>query len=111
MPILVDVNVTQDHTKTGLAIEQLLQEADRIAALPNIRWCGLMAMSSHDADSATVAKEFSLVRQLRDRLQAELGSQVRLTELSMGMSGDFQQAIAEGSTMVRIGTNLWTGII
>jgi PLP dependent protein len=110
MPILVDVNVTQDSSKTGLTVDQLLQQASRLAELPNIRWCGLMAMSSLEADSATIAKEFSLVRQLRDRLQTELGNQVQLTELSMGMSGDYQQAIAEGATSVRIGSNLWVGL-
>lgn len=111
IPILVDVNVTQDKSKTGLPVDQLLQEAEQIAMLPHIRWRGLMAMSSHEADLATIASEFAMVRQLRDRLQAQLGQQVQLTELSMGMSGDFRQAIAQGSTCVRIGSNLWTGII
>lgn len=111
MPVLVDVNPTQDSSKTGLPIEQLLEQAERIAQLPNIRWCGLMAMSSLEADSVTIAKEFSTVRQLRDRLQTELGDQVQLTQLSMGMSGDFQQAIAEGSTSVRIGSSLWAGLL
>jgi hypothetical protein len=111
MSILVDVNPTQDSSKTGLTIEQLLEQAESIAKLPNIRWCGLMAMSTLDADSATIAKEFSMVRQLRDRLQTELGDQVQLNKLSMGMSGDFQQAIAEGSTSVRIGSSLWAGLL
>jgi pyridoxal phosphate enzyme (YggS family) len=109
--ILVDVNVTQDSSKTGLQDEQLLRESTQISQLSNLRWCGLMAMSSLDADKDTVLKEFAKVRQLRDRLQSQLGNQVNLKELSMGMSGDFPEAIAEGATSVRIGSSLWASLL
>lgn len=111
IPILVDVNVSKDVTKTGMSVDLLINDAERIAELPNLNWCGLMAMSTLDADSVVVAKEFSSVRELRDRLQVKLGERVKLCELSMGMSGDFAQAIAAGSTIVRIGSSLWKSII
>jgi pyridoxal phosphate enzyme (YggS family) len=109
--ILLDVNLTQDRTKTGFDVDQLRRELPEILKLPNLRLCGLMAMSSLEADPATVRKEFAAVRDLRDQLTVEYGSQISLNELSMGMSGDYQQAIAEGSTCVRIGSNLWNGIL
>ncbi len=108
---LVDVNLTQDTTKTGIGREELCAQARAISDLPNLRWCGLMAMSSLDADSATITKEFSEVRKLRDELQQSLLGKSDLRELSMGMSGDYREAIAQGATLVRIGTRLWNGIL
>lgn len=108
---LVDVNLTQDATKTGIGREELCLQASALSELPKLRWCGLMAMSSFDADSATIANEFSEVRKLRDQLQQSLVGKSDLRELSMGMSGDYREAIAQGATLVRIGTRLWNGIL
>ncbi len=111
LPVLLEVNVTRDAAKTGVSLDEvheLLQQAPR---WPGITICGLMAMSSLDADSARAQREFEQVRLLRDELQQEYGQQFQFTELSMGMSGDFKEAIAAGSTLVRIGSNLWRGII
>ncbi|MFO0940389.1 MAG: YggS family pyridoxal phosphate-dependent enzyme [Pirellulales bacterium] len=108
---LVDVNLTQDNTKTGMMSDELLRVCEQLVELPNLNWRGLMAMSSLEADSATISREFSAVRELRDQLQVRLGNRVDLSELSMGMSGDYQQAIQQGSTCVRIGTSLWAGVI
>jgi PLP dependent protein len=108
--VLIDVNVTQDPSKTGMATAELWQLRESVASLPHIRWQGLMAMSSLDADSQQARREFADVRQLQADLAADLGDRVQLSQLSMGMSGDFREAIAEGSTCVRIGSNLWTGL-
>lgn len=108
---LVDVNLTQDTTKTGIGRNEIYAQASAISDLPNLRWCGLMAMSSLDADSATITKEFSEVRSLRDELQQLLVGKSDLRELSMGMSGDYREAITQGATLVRIGTRLWNGIL
>lgn len=108
---LVDVNLTQDTTKTGIMRDELLRVSEQLVQLPNLTWRGLMAMSSLEADSATISNEFSQVRELRDQLQQRLGDSVDLSELSMGMSGDYRQAIEQGSTCVRIGTSLWVGVI
>ncbi len=109
--ILLDVNVTQDTTKTGFTVDRLRCDLQALAELPNIELCGLMAMSSLDADAREVRREFAAVRELRDQLAGHLNNPASFVELSMGMSGDFEEAIAEGSTCVRIGSNLWTGII
>lgn len=111
LQIMIDVNLTQDETKTGMSREELWLACVEIAQLPRLRWIGLMAMSSLDADTMVIAREFADVRLLRDELQIKLAGQVELSQLSMGMSGDFREAIAEGSTCVRIGSSLWTGIL
>ncbi len=111
LPVLIEVNVTQDSTKTGLMIDDAWRLAESVAASPGLELRGLMAMASLNASFAEIRREFSEVRQLRDRLQAELGPGHCLDQLSMGMSGDFVEAIAEGATLVRIGTSLWEGIL
>jgi PLP dependent protein len=113
LPVLLEVNVTQDSSKTGLSADQLFALADNLILMPNLELRGLMAMASLGTESnlAGARHEFSLVRELRDTLQQRLGSQVQLNQLSMGMSGDYREAILEGSTLVRIGSNLWHGIL
>lgn len=109
--VLLNVNVSQDSTKTGFLPEQIRRDIESLVQLPNLQVFGLMAMSSLDARKIQIREEFLAVRQLRDELSQRLCGAVDLPELSMGMSGDFEEAIAEGSTCVRIGSNLWTGII
>ncbi len=108
--VLLEVNVTSDSSKTGMSIDHtrsLLELADQ---LPGIEFCGLMAMSSLDATATHAQREFQRVSDLRDQLQLEF-AELALRELSMGMSGDFRQAIAAGATLVRIGSSLWQGIM
>lgn len=108
---LLEVNVTQDTSKTGMSIEQVRGILELTDKLPGIEFCGLMAMSSLDASADHARREFESVRELRDQLQREFAGQVTLSELSMGMSGDFREAIAAGATLVRIGTSLWQGVL
>ncbi len=110
LPVLLEVNVTSDTSKTGMASSQLEELLSKVEDLPGIEVCGLMAMSSLEADPLTVRREFEQVRELRDRLQSTYGNRLQLKELSMGMSGDFPQAIAAGATLVRIGSSLWQGL-
>ena len=70
-----------------------------------------MAMSSLQAEPEDAQREFAQVRDLRDAMAQEFSLQDSFTELSMGMSGDFREAIIEGATLVRIGSNLWEGIL
>lgn len=107
---LVEVNVTQDQSKTGLRASELPSFLERVISLPSLEVVGLMAMSSREAGPEAARREFARVRELRDRLQAELGQVVKLAQLSMGMSGDFRAAIAEGATILRIGSNIWEGV-
>lgn len=108
--VLLDVNLTQDSTKTGFLPEQLRRDLGELIQLPGIDVRGLMAMSTLDASTSQVRSDFCRVRQFRDELVTRAGGEISLSELSMGMSGDFAEAIAEGSTCVRIGSHLWTGI-
>ncbi len=111
LSVLLEVNVTHDAAKTGMALNEVHKLLQQAPHWPGIAICGLMAMSSLDADAPRAQREFEQVRLLRDDLQREYGQQFQFSELSMGMSGDFKEAIAAGSTLVRIGSNLWRGII
>ncbi len=111
LKVLLEVNVTQDLSKTGLPVSDLMRVAEQVVALPNLQLRGLMAMCSLESASEVARREFAEVRELRNTVQAALGSQVNLDQLSMGMSGDFREAIAEGSTMLRIGSSLFAGVM
>jgi pyridoxal phosphate enzyme (YggS family) len=110
LPVLLEVNVTSDATKTGMAISELEELLGNVERLPGIKVSGLMAMSSLAADALAAQREFEQVRLLRDQLQTSYGQGLELNELSMGMSGDFPAAIAAGATLVRIGSSLWQGL-
>lgn len=105
--VLLEVNISGDEAKTGFAPQQL---EPVIANLPSrgVQVRGLMAMAGWGTDPDDARRQFSRTRQLRDKLTAATGYD--LPELSMGMSGDFVAAIAEGATMVRIGSRLFTGL-
>ncbi|MEP3832904.1 MAG: alanine racemase, partial [Rhodopirellula bahusiensis] len=70
---------------------------------------GLMAMAGWGTNESAAAKQFAKLRELRDQMESATG--VSLPELSMGMSGDYPAAIAEGATLVRIGTRLFQGVL
>ncbi|QDV22742.1 YggS family pyridoxal phosphate-dependent enzyme [Aureliella helgolandensis] len=106
----LEVNVSEDQSKTGLPRSQLVELLEHADSLPGLQLSGLMAMSTHGASATQTRREFAAVRELRDTLNATAPSTISLTELSMGMSGDFADAIAEGATLVRIGSSLWEGI-
>ena len=99
--LLLQVNVTADPTKAGFAPERL----DEALPATGDRVVGLMTMARHDADADEQRRTFAALRDLRDRLQERAG--IGLPELSMGMSRDAEAAVAEGATLVRIGTALF----
>ncbi len=103
---LVQVNVSGEETKGGLEGEGILDELARICELPGIRVRGLMTMAPFTDDVAVQRKVFAEARRLSERA-AEIIPAYRGEELSMGMSGDFEAAIEEGSTLVRLGTVLF----
>ncbi|MGL4941852.1 MAG: YggS family pyridoxal phosphate-dependent enzyme [Thermoguttaceae bacterium] len=102
--VLLEVNVSGDATKGGFALTDLEKQWESLIALPRLRIDGMMSMSGLDATPAEIRWQFSETRELRDRLRS---ATTPLTTLSMGMSDDFEIAIAEGSTMVRIGSLLF----
>jgi pyridoxal phosphate enzyme (YggS family) len=111
LKVLIEVNATEDASKTGLAMAEVPELLERLLQLSGLQVRGLMAMSTEQAAADQALREFMSVRELRDRLQQQFGTAVDLGELSMGMSGDFAAGIAAGATMVRLGSILWEGIL
>jgi pyridoxal phosphate enzyme (YggS family) len=104
-PILIAVNVAGEATKGGVSPEATLDLARALAAVAGARLDGLMTMPPPSDDPEASRPAFEALRLLRDRLQDELST--ALPVLSMGMSGDFEVAIACGATHVRIGTAIF----
>lgn len=105
MPILLEVNVAGEASKFGYAPERLLAELAEINALPRVEVHGLMCIPPWKPDAEQVRPFFRQARELKQRCEEILGAP--LPQLSMGMSGDFEAAIEEGATLVRIGTALF----
>jgi len=105
MPILLEVNVAGEASKFGYAPERLLAELAEINALPRIEVHGLMCIPPWKPDAEQVRPHFRQARELKQRCEDILGAP--LPQLSMGMSGDFEVAIEEGATLVRLGTALF----
>ncbi len=106
IPCLVQVNVSGEATKQGVDAAHLRPLIERAASCRHARVTGLMTMAPIDAPVAVQARVFAAARALRDGFATK---DLPLKELSMGMSGDFEAAIREGATMVRIGTALTHG--
>jgi PLP dependent protein len=102
---LVQVNVVGEETKGGYDLASLPSEAERLRALANVRIRGVMTMAPLDADERTLRTVFSGARRARQLLR-EAGC-ADATELSMGMSNDYEIAVEEGATFVRLGTILF----
>ncbi|MBE0493173.1 MAG: YggS family pyridoxal phosphate-dependent enzyme [Thiomicrospira sp.] len=104
--ILLQVNISQEETKSGFSPQQLLDQVEQIQQLPNLTLRGLMAIpkaeTEFDQQRVALAQMHSLFNQLKSVLNT-----TNFDTLSMGMSGDLEAAIAEGSTLVRIGTDLF----
>jgi pyridoxal phosphate enzyme (YggS family) len=102
---LLEVNVSRESTKYGLDPSSVLQAAEECFTLPNVRLRGLMTIASPDPEEAR--REFAELRKTLEKLRKQAPDPSQLTELSMGMSGDFEEAISEGATMIRIGTAIF----
>ncbi len=107
--VLVEVDTSDAGAatgpRTGASAAEACDLASRVVALPGLELRGLMAMPPPSEDPEDARPHFAQVRGMRDQLQDELGQP--LPELSMGMSGDFEVAVEEGATLVRIGTALF----
>jgi PLP dependent protein len=106
--VLLQVNVSGETTKHGAAPDQVAELARQVALLPQLRLRGLMAIPEPTDDPARQRAAFARLRELLERLRRESASGgAKLDTLSMGMSDDLEAAVAEGSTMVRIGTAIF----
>lgn len=103
-PVLVQVNCSDEPQKGGVAPEGLSELLDTVRPLVHLELRGLMTMAAYDADESAQRRTFARLRSLRDAA-ARRGH--ALPELSMGMSGDFPAAVAEGATILRLGTVLF----
>ncbi|MFN4260398.1 MAG: YggS family pyridoxal phosphate-dependent enzyme [Gemmataceae bacterium] len=108
--VLLEVNASREAAKHGFAPEELPELAPRLRELRFVQARGLMTMAAFAEDPERCRPTFAALRQWRDRLRSELTAPHQLEHLSMGMSNDFEIAIEEGATMVRIGTILWEGL-
>jgi pyridoxal phosphate enzyme (YggS family) len=104
MDVLMQVNVSGEGTKGGYGPEDVEAEGDRLRGMPGIVLHGVMTMAPLDADAATLRRVFGGARRCREQLRA---AGHLATELSMGMSGDYEVAVEEGATLVRLGTVLF----
>lgn len=108
--VLLEVNVSGDTAKHGFAPDEVPSLLPQLADLKSVEVCGIMAMAGLDSGPEGARREFVQLRALRDQLRKNCPSQVSLDELSMGMSGDFEIAIEEGATIVRVGSALFEGM-
>ncbi len=107
LPVLIQVNISGEESKSGIDPQGTLQLLQRIAGLQHLSIQGLMTMPPWFEDPEDARPYFITLRKLREELSREKIPGVALQELSMGMSGDFEVAIEEGATLVRIGTAIF----
>ena len=105
--ITLQVNVGDELTKSGCAPDELEALVKAVAQLPHIKICGLMCLPPHCDDPEQVRPFFRQLRELAGQIEQLQLPNVEMKELSMGMSGDFEVAIEEGATLVRVGTAIF----
>ena len=108
--VFLEVNCSGEANKQGFAPEAVLGLGDHLRTLSHVRVRGLMTMAAFAEDPEACRPTFRHLRELRDGLRLTAGEAHPLDELSMGMSGDFEIAVEEGATCVRIGTTLFAGL-
>ena len=105
---LLEVNISGEENKQGFDPSSVLGLASQLMALKHLQCQGLMGMAAYAEEKESCRPAFQLLRNIRDKLSDLLGK--KLPELSMGMSNDFEIAIEEGATLIRLGSILWEGL-
>jgi pyridoxal phosphate enzyme (YggS family) len=105
--VLVQVKLSEEETKHGISEDKLILLLEEIKKLKNLKLEGLMTMPPYFEDPEKARPYFKRLREIRDNINSLRITHYALRELSMGMSGDFEVAIEEGATMVRIGTAIF----
>jgi PLP dependent protein len=111
LPALLEVNISGDAAKHGFQSSEVGSLLAELPKLKHVRICGLMAMAALEGGTDRARRDFAALRELRDQLQPLAPAGVTLDELSMGMSDDYEVAIEEGATIVRVGSALFEGVI
>lgn len=107
VPVLVQVNPANEESKSGLPYDEVIPFIETIYNLKNIKVMGLMLIAPMVEDNETIRPYFTMMKQLFDGIKQDNYPHIEMKHLSMGMSNDFETAIEEGSTMVRIGTAIF----
>ena len=107
VPILIEVNVAQEESKFGLKTEEVLSLVESVAVLPHINIKGLMTIAPYVEDPEENREIFRELKKLSVDIAAKNINNVNMSVLSMGMTGDYQVAVQEGATMVRVGTGIF----
>ena len=107
LDILIQVNIAREKTKGGVDAEGAVKLAKAISAMPNLRLRGLMSIPPFFEQAEMSRPYFAMLRRLAERINKEKFPGVFIRDLSMGMSNDFEVAIEEGATMIRIGTAIF----
>jgi len=105
VPVLIEVNVAGEESKFGAAPDETHELADAISRMAHVDLGGLMTMAPFVDDAEDVRHVFRRLRELRDRIRQEVD--IELPHLSMGMTQDYEVAVEEGATMVRIGSAIF----
>jgi len=105
--VLLQVNIGDEGQKSGCEPDQLEKLVRDVAALPNLQICGLMCLPPYCANAEEVRPYFFRLRELAEQIDQLQIPGVSMGELSMGMSGDFEVAVEEGATLVRVGTAIF----
>ena len=109
VPVMLQVNASEESTKFGVAVGAAVHLAEQIDSRPNLQFVGLMTMGPASEPEAKVRQAFTRTREVFEEMKWHKIGGASLRHLSMGMSNDFEVAIAEGATMVRIGSELFGG--
>ena len=107
VPILIEVNVAEEDSKFGLSLEEVTALAEEISKLSNVRVCGLMTVAPFVEDPEENREVFRSLKKLSVDIAAKNINNVTMSVLSMGMTNDFEVAVEEGATMVRVGTAIF----
>jgi len=107
MPILLQINISGEKSKLGINPLNLPEEIKKIAKLEGVKVCGLMTIPPFNSNPENSRSYYVRLRELRDTCSNLNIPRINLNELSMGMSNDYEVAIEEGATMVRVGTGLF----
>jgi PLP dependent protein len=110
VPVLLEVNTSGETAKGGFTPDEIERGLPKLAEYGHLEIRGLMCMAALEGGLDVARRNFADLRNLRDRLRANCPANVALDELSMGMSGDYEVAIEEGATIVRVGSALFEGI-
>jgi pyridoxal phosphate enzyme (YggS family) len=108
--VLLEVNASRESNKHGFGVDELPSLVSEISLFQNVRVMGLMTMAALTANPDESRPTFRLLRELRERLRSQFGPQHEFNDLSMGMTNDFEVAIEEGATLVRVGTAFFEGL-